>query len=255
MQRGKEECSGEVGDGLLCMRFNEGLFQALQTAKTEDELARSLQALTFEFGFSFFSIFDIPATFSDRLSRQIRLTSFPPEFIDEYDAMGLMTNSSVLATLRRSTAPMTREFKNAIEERPEKEHQAAIALFHKHQITRGVHYPVHGANGCPAAIGFYGNRPALTFTETGELAMFALHAYDTYSHIVNKKEMLASKMTARELEVLHWAANGKTSTEIASILSLSDHTVNAYMNSAMRKLDCVNRTQLVAKALRLHLIS
>jgi DNA-binding CsgD family transcriptional regulator len=31
--------------------------------------------------------------------------------------------------------------------------------------------------------------------------------------------------------------------------------VNAYMTSAMKKLDCVNRTQLVAKAIRQKLIN
>jgi DNA-binding CsgD family transcriptional regulator len=42
--------------------------------------------------------------------------------------------------------------------------------------------------------------------------------------------------------------------EIAELLSISEHTVNTYMNNAMRKLDCVNRTQLVAKTIRLRLI-
>jgi DNA-binding CsgD family transcriptional regulator len=61
-------------------------------------------------------------------------------------------------------------------------------------------------------------------------------------------------LTTRELEVLRWTSQGKTSVEIGKILSLSDHTINAYMNTAIKKLDCVNRTQLVAKALRLKLI-
>ena len=62
-------------------------------------------------------------------------------------------------------------------------------------------------------------------------------------------------LTPRELEAIHWVANGKTSSEIALILSLSEHTVNTYVNNAIRKLDCVNRTHLVAKALRLRLIT
>nr|WP_272212541.1 helix-turn-helix transcriptional regulator [Marinicella sp. W31]MDC2878456.1 helix-turn-helix transcriptional regulator [Marinicella sp. W31] len=61
-------------------------------------------------------------------------------------------------------------------------------------------------------------------------------------------------MSAREMEVVGWTAEGKTSHEIGSILGLSDHTVNAYLANAIRKLDCVNRTQLVAKTIRLNLI-
>ena len=49
-------------------------------------------------------------------------------------------------------------------------------------------------------------------------------------------------------------AAGKTSVEIAEILTLSEHTINHYLNRATKKLDAVNRTQAVAKALRLGLI-
>ena len=42
--------------------------------------------------------------------------------------------------------------------------------------------------------------------------------------------------------------------EIAEILTLSEHTVNHYLNRATKKLDTVNRTQADAKALRIGLI-
>lgn len=60
-------------------------------------------------------------------------------------------------------------------------------------------------------------------------------------------------LTARELDCLRWTAEGKTSNEIAAIVKLSEHTVNHYLISAAKKLDCVNRVQAVAKALRMRL--
>jgi DNA-binding CsgD family transcriptional regulator len=54
-------------------------------------------------------------------------------------------------------------------------------------------------------------------------------------------------LSARELEIVRWTGHGKTSIGIGQILSLSDHTVNAYMTNAIKKLDCVNRTQLVPR--------
>jgi DNA-binding NarL/FixJ family response regulator len=56
-------------------------------------------------------------------------------------------------------------------------------------------------------------------------------------------------LTDREREVLTWVARGKTSAEIAIILGLSERTVNFHCDQAMRRLDVVNRTQAVAKAL------
>jgi DNA-binding CsgD family transcriptional regulator len=65
---------------------------------------------------------------------------------------------------------------------------------------------------------------------------------------------LAMGLTVKEIDCLRWTAEGKTSSEIAAIIKLSEHTVNHYLIAAARKLDCVNRVQAVAKALRLRLL-
>jgi len=43
-------------------------------------------------------------------------------------------------------------------------------------------------------------------------------------------------LTRRELEIARWICEGKTSSEIAIILSLSEHTVNDYIRSGMKKM-------------------
>jgi DNA-binding CsgD family transcriptional regulator len=91
--------------------------------------------------------------------------------------------------------------------------------------------------------------------EVNELTMVMLHVLDAYNQLKSSNKVGHPTLSVREREVLRWTAQGKTSIEIGQILSLSDHTVNAYMTSAMKKFDCVNRTQLVAKAIRLKLIS
>lgn len=61
-------------------------------------------------------------------------------------------------------------------------------------------------------------------------------------------------MTAREREVLRWAADGKTSWEVSVILRISERTVKFHLIQASRKLNAVNRTAAVAKALARGLI-
>jgi DNA-binding NarL/FixJ family response regulator len=63
-----------------------------------------------------------------------------------------------------------------------------------------------------------------------------------------------SHLTEREKVVLTWVGRGKTSSEIALILHLSERTVNFHCEQAMRRLDVMNRTQAVAKAMTQHLI-
>jgi DNA-binding NarL/FixJ family response regulator len=62
-------------------------------------------------------------------------------------------------------------------------------------------------------------------------------------------------LTDREREVLTWVGRGKTSSEIAIILGLSERTVNFHCDQAMKRLDVSNRAQAVAKAVSEHLLS
>ena len=48
---------------------------------------------------------------------------------------------------------------------------------------------------------------------------------------------------------------GKTSSEIATIVGLSEHTVNHYLISSTKKLESSNRIHAVANALRHGLIN
>lgn len=61
-------------------------------------------------------------------------------------------------------------------------------------------------------------------------------------------------LTVGERRVLLWCGNGKTSFEISRILGLSEHTVNHYIASAVRKLDATNRTHAIAKALKMKIV-
>lgn len=58
----------------------------------------------------------------------------------------------------------------------------------------------------------------------------------------------------REIECLQMVGDGMKSEAIGENLSLSVHTINAYLGSATTKLDAVNRIQAIAKAIRLGLI-
>lgn len=63
-----------------------------------------------------------------------------------------------------------------------------------------------------------------------------------------------ARLNLREKEVLQWTADGKTSSEIAQILNISTATVNFHINKSLGKLNAVNKTQAVVKAMVLGLI-
>jgi len=67
---------------------------------------------------------------------------------------------------------------------------------------------------------------------------------------VRRRQTIKTTLTARENEVLHWVANGKSAWEIGGILNIAKRTVDEHAQTAVRKLGAVNRTHAVVIALR-----
>lgn len=57
-------------------------------------------------------------------------------------------------------------------------------------------------------------------------------------------------LTDREVETLTWVARGKSSSEIAEMLGISERTVNFHVENVMRKLDVVSRVQAAVVAVQ-----
>jgi DNA-binding NarL/FixJ family response regulator len=58
------------------------------------------------------------------------------------------------------------------------------------------------------------------------------------------------QLTPRENEVLDLLATGKSNREIASVLSVSEHTIRSHMRGLMQKLEVSNRIQAAASVWR-----
>jgi len=56
------------------------------------------------------------------------------------------------------------------------------------------------------------------------------------------------QLSEREIEVLTWVARGKTSADIADLLTLSKRTVEFHIENARTKLNAGSRTEAVIKA-------
>jgi len=61
--------------------------------------------------------------------------------------------------------------------------------------------------------------------------------------------MVDRHLSARELECLAWAAQGKTYSDIAIVTGLSFGTVKTYLDTCRFKLNAVNLTHAVALAI------
>lgn len=222
--------------------------------KSQFDVFRFLKRTTELFGFEYFTVMRMPESTSLDLSDNSIITNWPADSLNRFDRMKLLRSSPLIARMRNSVLPMNYSYKEIIEARSGEDAEKAGDVYGQFALWNGVCIPVHDPQGERAAILMAGDREVLDHGELSELTFLAIHIYQRLSDVTRSDTKPEQSLTQRELDCLTWTAAGKTSADIAQILELSEHTVNHYLNRAARKLDTVNRTQAVAKALRRGLI-
>lgn len=220
------------------------------TVQTQFDIFRLLKRICDLFGFSAFMVLNLPDTSASTIAEHSVINNWPTEFTAAYDRLGLLRTSPLVAAMRSSTKPLAMSLDERTAASPESTRADSEELFRRFGFLMTVAIAVHDVRGGRGIVFFDGDRDELCHTEMLELTMLAVHVYDRLSQIAHADSREVSPLTDRETDCLAWTAEGKTSSEIAEILGLSEHTVNHYLNRAARKLGTVNRTQAVAKALR-----
>lgn len=125
-------------------------------------------------------------------------------------------------------------------------------------LNEGLMTPLHHVDGSVSAVLMMGERMASDAPDT-RAALHLLSIY--YGSLARKLRQSADdgephkvKLSARQIECLRWAREGKSSYVIGQILSLSARTVDEHLASACRKLGVHTRMQAVAQALLLGLL-
>jgi DNA-binding CsgD family transcriptional regulator len=112
----------------------------------------------------------------------------------------------------------------------------------------GLAVPVHGPAGYQGLVGFASFRPVvLSHTERSLLWIMSLSIHDRCRiHPGYGSESPPPRLTAREVEVMRWAATGKTDWEIGQLLGIAPSTAHFHIGRVMRRLGTSSRTYAVA---------
>ncbi|MBL0372047.1 autoinducer binding domain-containing protein [Rhizobium sp. KVB221] len=236
---------------------HQHLYRAIAQGNSKADLALAFFELASAFGFSHASLMIMPAKTDRTIGALILESTLPLPFFQKFDQVCPAHNCQYFHAARSSILPVTwshqqiaRQFMLMNAEEP-----PVLALYREYGLTGGILFPLSSIDGARHLMRFDGDREMMQQEEINDLAMLGMHIFEAYDRARYPLRNNPCGLTERELDVVRWSATGKTSSEIGQIMSLSDHTINAYMNNAFKKLDCVNRTQLVAKALRMRIIS
>ncbi len=131
---------------------------------------------------------------------------------------------------------------------------------HAHRLNVGWAQASRDALGVAGLLTLARSGDAITASELTErqddMSWLAHAAHEALAGLHSPLNGAAAQfaLTAREVEVLRWMADGKTSSDVATILNLSERTVNFHVANALLKLGAPNKTAAVVKAAMLRLI-
>ncbi len=123
-------------------------------------------------------------------------------------------------------------------------------------IDEGWIFPVFGSGGRVGLVSY--GRPkdqGLMKKEIGD----RLHAFVQMSHlrfcqITPHLYDIEKPLSRREMQIIAWAAVGKSNAEISAILQISESSIDSYLRRAFAKLDVHDRTSAAVKAVSMDII-
>jgi LuxR family quorum sensing-dependent transcriptional regulator len=224
--------------------------ERINAAQTPDELIATLAKAAAEFGFEATAIAAFPhpdIPFDQRVHR------WPNGWFEHYMSQNYIDADPVFRHSRTSLRPF--EWSEA---RYEKKSKAAQVMNEATDFgfSAGFCVPAMTPFG-PINVTFGGERSEMSREDKGLLHLIAIYAQLRATELLaGKLKVVAEvlKLSPRELEVLQWCAEGKTSDAIAKTLGISTHTVLTHIGGACRKLGTRSRTAAVAKAVHAGLI-
>jgi DNA-binding CsgD family transcriptional regulator len=125
---------------------------------------------------------------------------------------------------------------------------------------QGLTFPIRGPLGDHALFSITSDADV---ADWHKLRFGYMRDFQLFAHLIHGKVLALDHavalpfkpLSAREREVLSWAATGLHNDQIAHKLAISERVVRAYFESARHKLNCLNRSHVLARAVGLRMVT
>ncbi|MGV1951053.1 helix-turn-helix transcriptional regulator [Agrobacterium vitis] len=221
------------------------------------EVMSKINSVATALGFESFAISGIPLP-NENIDPYVLLNSWPEEWFDRYVAEKYVHVDPVI--YRAKTSDDAFIWSEVLESRPlNPEARRLVNEASEFRMRDGFCVPLHLTGGFQALVTFAGGGKIDLAPELrGVLQIIAIYAHNRIRLLLpsrkSHKTSSITNVTLHERDVIQWCAEGKTNWEIGVILGRSEKTVQHELHNAQRKLNCVNRAQLVAEAIRVGVI-
>jgi len=239
---------------------------AMQKRRSSADIAEIFVAAASQFGFDKFSFVSRRRRPDGQIAQYIA-TNYAPEWRARVQARHYLDIDPTLHRARRSQLPFSwsdLRCSRALLPAQRQLFDEAAASGLRHGFT----VPVHMAGG-EGLVALAGDMTERDFSLALSHHRHALHLMALHFHELNdiacREERSAAcrgagaaenpaEVTIREAECLLWTARGKSAWETATVLGISERTVNFHVENARRKLSAQTKTQAVVQAIMQNLI-
>lgn len=235
------------------MYWHETHSEALLNAKGEAAFTAALALAARELGFEYCAFgMRMPLPISN--PKLFMVNNYPAEWQQRYAQENYLSVDPTVAHGLKSVLPLVWGEELFQSSRPFWEDARA------HGLKSGWAQSSIDARGAVGMLTLARSNEALSETELREhslhMSWLARTAHEGMARVVAAKRPpeAAIALTAREIEVLRWTADGKTSGEVGQIMEISERTVNFHINNCLEKLGANNKTAGVIKAAMLRLL-
>jgi len=222
----------------------------LEKALNRVDFFRIFHTMALRYGFEHFGVLQLANKHeTSLLANRLMLHDLPAGLAEAYDKRHRLNDSAIFKSFYTSTIPTVWR-----SDLPMGDNDAQSGDFLEQiGFDMALAIPVHSIAGTRYVVLFLGDGEDIERAAHYQMSYEANCVFDYFY-----RKVLANKagmgLTPRETEILRWISYGKTASEIALIVSVSEHTVNSHTATILKKLDVVNRTQMVAKAIREQII-
>jgi LuxR family transcriptional regulator, quorum-sensing system regulator SolR len=233
--------------------WQENQLQALEYIQSEQQLFQTILSLGKKLGFDYCA-YSLRMPIPLASPKTFMINNYPTDWQRQYQAKNYLAIDPTVQHGMHSLLPIlwTDELFSQTSELWEEAQAFGLRY--------GWAQSIHDFNGIVSMLTLVRSNDPITKTELDakilKMIWLSQVAHIGMSRCIAPKLLpeVNAKLSNREIAVLRWTADGKTSSEIACILKIAERTVNFHINNILTKLNASNKISAAIKAAMLGLL-
>ncbi|QFI56327.1 helix-turn-helix transcriptional regulator [Aeromonas simiae] len=242
--------------------FNEELLQLVEPfakARSPLDTQSALERFSYKMGFDYFQLLILYPCSLQR-SHIVLINNYPKSWFETYYKNKYLMEDPVINLAMRQTQPIFWNTQDLMQSDISEKGKNVMKLAADFGVQNGISIPLNSPTGEKGVLTFItkvGNNSELMYENVPKISFCSGYIFSSALEVIKRRPDIAPpsvSLSGRERECLYWASEGKTSWEIATILGITERTVNFHLNQVTTKTDSRNRNQAIAKTISSGLI-